>query len=325
MAYIGKEPGRIGSISEDNFTGTGVDKSFALSLNPGVARAIEVSIQGILQIPNSAYAVAGKQLVFSEAPALGSKIYVRYLGIMGTSIFLGNITTTFTVKDGVVASDAASIGQLNSGLALKAPLTGVGTSGTWPISISGNANTSTSVASITSLQVTNALGFTPYNSSSFAVGGTAEVGKYVDFHGAANGFDYDVRLDCQAGTVAGGGNLQVTANALICSGNIGAYSDGRLKDNIRKITTPLDILNQLDGVRFDWNTRSRIVETKWNKEDIGLIAGQVKAVLPEVVFAGGTDEIYNETYDTVDYARLVPVLIEAIKELNNRIHVLEAK
>lgn len=112
---------------------------------------------------------------------------------------------------------------------------------------------------------------------------------------------------------------------MVAAGNVTAYSDPRLKDNIRKIASPFEIISKLDGVRFNWNSKSKLVESKWGKEDIGILADQVKAVLPEIVTPAIKDEENNETYDTVDYSKLVAVLIEAVKELKAEIDVLKSK
>ena len=63
---------------------------------------------------------------------------------------------------------------------------------TYAISISGNAATASALSS--------------------APGSLLEVGRYFDFHSAANGYDYDVRLDARAGASAGAGTLVITAS-----------------------------------------------------------------------------------------------------------------
>jgi hypothetical protein len=80
------------------------------------------------------------------------------------------------------------------------------------------------------------------------------------------------------------------------------YSSRRWKTNIQPISNALDQVKQLQGVRFDWK------ET--GKSDIGLIAEDVGKVVPEVVAyeENGVDA------QSVDYARLVSVLIEGMKE-----------
>jgi len=80
------------------------------------------------------------------------------------------------------------------------------------------------------------------------------------------------------------------------------YSSKRWKTNIKTINNALDLVQQLRGVRFDWMADS--------KRDIGLVAEEVGQVIPEIVVyeSNGVDAL------SVDYSRLVAVLIEAVKE-----------
>ena len=102
------------------------------------------------------------------------------------------------------------------------------------------------------------------------------------------------------------------------SGDIVAYyqSDKRLKDNIRPIQNALDKVNELGGYTFDWNEE---LQKARQGHDIGVIAQEVQSVLPEVVVER------DNGYLGVDYQKLVPVLIEAIKELSAKVKELENK
>ena len=111
----------------------------------------------------------------------------------------------------------------------------------------------------------------------------------------------------------------------VSAGNMSGYSDPRLKENVVTISDPFTIINKIDGVRFNWNSHSKLVEGKWGKADYGVLADQVKSVMPEIVTPSIKDEENQEIYDTVDYTRLVPVLLEAIKELKREIDLLKAK
>ena len=85
-------------------------------------------------------------------------------------------------------------------------------------------------------------------------------------------------------------------------------SDKRLKTNVAGITNALSIVSQLNGVYYDW---------KGNAEagrQVGFIAQDVKAVLPEVV-SGKEGDIEKGEILGVSYGAVVPVLVEAIKEL----------
>lgn len=82
-------------------------------------------------------------------------------------------------------------------------------------------------------------------------------------------------------------------------------SDINKKDNIVKVADALDILYQIDGVRFTWKDNGL--------PSLGVIAQQVEKVLPELV----------ESEKSVNYNGLIAVLIEAVKELKAEIEELK--
>ena len=99
------------------------------------------------------------------------------------------------------------------------------------------------------------------------------------------------------------------------AGNVTAYSDIRLKENIEVIPNALEKVQQIRGVTF---TRNDQKDTE--KRHAGVIAQEVEKVLPEVVE-------YNEEEDvkTVSYGNMVGLLIEAIKELKAEVEDLKAQ
>ncbi len=108
---------------------------------------------------------------------------------------------------------------------------------------------------------------------------------------------------------------------MVAAGNVTAYSDPRLKENFKRVENPFGILNALDGGTFDWKHGYAHTECKAGKHDYGILADQVNSVMPEIV--GKSIEIEGESYLTVDYSKIVPVLIEAIKELKAEIEELK--
>lgn len=104
------------------------------------------------------------------------------------------------------------------------------------------------------------------------------------------------------------GNLKVNGN--ICyTGTIGACSDLRYKTNFSKIENPLNKVLALNGLHYDWKV-DEFKENNFTKDrQIGFIAQEIEKIFPEMVV---TD---TKGYKSVDYARLTPVLVEAIKEL----------
>ena len=107
-------------------------------------------------------------------------------------------------------------------------------------------------------------------------------------------------------------------NELRVGDNITAYysSDISLKDNIRPIESALFKVQQINGVTFDWNEKSTKLQQQ-KGHDVGLIAQEVEKVLPEVV------EIREDGIMAIQYEKVVPLLVESIKELTKRVEELE--
>ena len=112
-----------------------------------------------------------------------------------------------------------------------------------------------------------------------------------------------------------GGTL--CATVAICSdGDIIAFasSDKSLKNNIKLIDNSSEILDKINGYEFDWKD-----EADRNGHDFGVIAQEIQEVMPDAVRKN------SNNYLAVDYQKLIPVLIQEVKSLNNKIKVLEDK
>ena len=100
------------------------------------------------------------------------------------------------------------------------------------------------------------------------------------------------------------------------TGNVTAYSDARLKTNVNTINDALSIVGKLRGVSFDWKESG--------KRSIGVIAQEVEEVLPELVL---TQQVLDPTGEkevkSVDYGKIVGVLINAINELKAEVDKLK--
>ena len=126
----------------------------------------------------------------------------------------------------------------------------------------------------------------------------------------------DVRIDSLGIATAASG----TAGEIRATNDITAFysSDVALKENIEEIPSALDMVDKIRGVFFDW--KDDYIESKGGedgyfvrKHDVGLIAQEVEAVLPEIV---GTRQ---DGIKAIKYDRLVPLLLQAIKELQAKI------
>ena len=113
------------------------------------------------------------------------------------------------------------------------------------------------------------------------------------------------------------GDLHVDGDVIAFSTTV---SDARLKDDVQTIENATEKVNQLRGVSYTWNEGSRK-----GQREIGVIAQEVQEVVPEVVHEKKLPFVGDETYKTVDYEKLVALLIESNKELTARVEQLEAR
>ena len=125
--------------------------------------------------------------------------------------------------------------------------------------------------------------------------------------------DGDVRIGLSGST----GEIRAT-------GNITAYySDERLKDFDGKIDNALDKVMKLNGYYFTENAKAKELGYSNDRRQVGVSAQEVEAVLPEVVTEAPMP-VNDEDYKTVWYDKLVPLLIEAIKEQQTQINELKS-
>ena len=115
-------------------------------------------------------------------------------------------------------------------------------------------------------------------------------------------------------TVRTGVTIDNSHNLNVAGDIIAFYaSDKRLKDNVTPISNPIKKILQIGGYSFDWNEK----QDTYKGHDIGVIAQEVEKVLPEVV------ETRENGYKAVKYQKMVPLLIEAIKDQQKQIDELK--
>ena len=140
----------------------------------------------------------------------------------------------------------------------------------------------------------------------------------IIFSAGGNLLDYSTtKLSGSAATHLTMGQISSSGD-VVADGDVVAYhsSDERLKDNLQIIEGSLDKIGKINGYEFDWNEHS----PGWAQErghDVGVIAQEVQKVVPEIV-----SERKNG-YLGVDYKRIIPLLIESIKELRQEVENLK--
>jgi hypothetical protein len=103
-----------------------------------------------------------------------------------------------------------------------------------------------------------------------------------------------------------------TSDNLTVTGNVTAYSDARVKENVSVIQGALEMVRALTGVTYNR------IDIEGKPRQMGLIAQEVQKVVPEVVLHDQKADRYS-----LSYGNLVALLIEAIKEQDERIRKLE--
>lgn len=155
---------------------------------------------------------------------------------------------------------------------------------------------------------------------------------YKGKHGAVNGdwaTYFTMSPDAGRGWIftsnaAGtGGNVASISNwgNLTCSGEVTAYSasDRRLKTDIVTLRDSLRIIELLNPVSYKWNSIAKELNPmKGDEKDYGLIAQELECVMPELVHS-----IYDGKYKSIDYVKLIPHLVCAIKELKMEVDRLK--
>ena len=110
-------------------------------------------------------------------------------------------------------------------------------------------------------------------------------------------------------------NNDISGSTIRASGDVIAFgsSDRRLKDNIVTIGSPLQKIGRIGGYEFDWNENQHV----YRGHDVGVIAQEIEEVIPEAV------KDRDGGYKGVQYDKIIPLLIEGIKELTKKTKKLE--
>jgi hypothetical protein len=313
---------------------------------------------GVVYASSSSALATGSALTFNGTilsignSGLTGDRYVSMVNSTGNSTFgtyggsgYGSLTSgdayTYTGKNIVLMADdaAASIKFSSGGSAEKMRIDsagnlGIGTNApATKLDIRGTSNTAASTIQIIGNTVSTLLlgqnadggvirGQGANNVLAFWNGGTGDTG-------AGQSGTERARI-----TPNGGFSVGTTADpgagAIYATGNITAYySDARLKTVSGKIENALDKVGKLSGVYYTNNSVAKSFGYDSDEVQVGVLAQDVEAVLPQIVKAAPFDldadgnSKSGENYKTVQYERLVPLLIEAINELRAEVKALK--
>lgn len=150
---------------------------------------------------------------------------------------------------------------------------------------------------------------------------------------AATNLSVGTSSQAQFGSLGVGTTGSATTGEIRATNQITSYySDARLKTNIKPIPNALEKVMQITGVTYTGNKLAESFGFDPNQKQVGVLSHEIEAVLPEAVKSAPFDIMLFEhtemsksgqNFKTVQYEKLVPLLIEAIKELNIEVKKLK--
>jgi len=277
------------------------------------------------------------------------KLEASYTG-NSNLVTLGTVTTgTWSATTIATTRGGTGLTSFTNGGAVYATSTSALTTGTLPVASGGTGLVTTPANG--ALDIGNGTGFTrttltgtanritvTNGSGSITLSAPQDLstGSNLQFNslgiGVANSTSGSGRFNNSL-SVGSAASPTGTDGEIIATNQISSYySDERLKTNIEPISNALEKVLSLRGVTYKSNQLAESFGFMNKEQQVGVIAGDVEKVLPEAVKPAPFDMMLfentiisksGENYKTVQYEKLVPLLIEAIKELNNEIKQLK--
>lgn len=288
----------------------GLLNNYNATISPQIQVANNGQVIFTPNIPNQSYGTPGN-LLNGITRVLSTAYFdkdVLVAGTLTTSILCAystivSETTALSVINSSNATETATIVNTNPNNAQNIlRVSGNSGSGVTPYMIVKDSNT-TSGPGVVAINVEPG----SFDTYSLLLSGSLGVNSI----GVPNGTDKayirssDITLvggSAGTGTVTVSGNLRTSQDIIAFS-----TSDISLKENIKPISNALIKLKKLNGVHFKWKDG-----TVYNGEDYGVIAQEVEHIMPEIVITRANGK------KAVRYEKLIPLIIEAIKEIGDR-------
>jgi hypothetical protein len=291
-----------------------------------------------IEAATSSYETTGRGIVSGSSQILGGSNIVsgaaQIVPLLPTGVISGSSQITTLLPSGVVSgssqitySQISSIpSEIVSGAAQIVPLlpTGVisgssqilGGSGIFSGSSQVNADSITNFDTNVKdkLNVDGVISGSSQVASllpSGVVSGSLQVLGGSTIHSGSSG-------DYQFNSIGVGTAASTVTGEIRATGDITAFysSDIRLKENIQPIENALEKVNKISGNTYDWKEGYDEIHSH-NGNDVGVIAQEIEQILPQIV----TNR--DNGYKAVQYEKIIPLLIEAIKELSAKVNSLE--
>jgi hypothetical protein len=277
---------------------------------PGASQ-LRVYRDGVRQFNSDYTETSNTSVTLNDATASGETLMLEVDGFIINPYYANNIPYTI---NSTISSTANTIQLAIDGLAsivafsANAALTGISTA---PTPAANGSNTQIATTAF----VKNVLN--SGNTFSMNISGSA-----TNISGFTINQNLGTTSNVQFSSI-GVGTTPDSANtgSIRAINNITAYySDDRLKTNLGNIESALDKLMTLDGFYYEANQTAQDLGYKPVRE-VGLSAQQVQKVLPEVIATAPIDDKYL----TIHYERVIPLIVEAMKELKREIDLLKGQ
>jgi hypothetical protein len=285
----------------DNVTLQGLTKTFKLRSSAGVEKFSVETDEG--------------NVVTQGTLESKTTTYTRNLSVTGQN----NTTTHATI--GSVTIKTPSTSTTTGSLVVHG---GVGVE-SGDVYMGQNVSVGAALTVRTTLFVTGNSTFTGLIRANGGIQGTCSLAnKSTNFVGSTNCIPFNTGVDITSTS----SNLQFINGAtpeLRVAGDIiafyGSSSDDKLKENKTILNNALDKVLSLSGFTYTWNEKAISLGFDGSQTCVGVSAQEVQKVLPEAVLER---ELNGENILVVKYEKIVPLLIEAIKELNEKVERLQS-
>ena len=344
MAYIGN-PITTVPYTIDRFSGTASATAFGpLVRPPAGSAAVAVFISGLYKIPGVDYTVTGTTINFTTPPASGTNnIIVHHLGVgsIGVNYFIAptsNSVTTNSLISSVVTTDKIANTSITTDKIANTAITDAKLANT---AVTAGVYGNTSIVPVITVndqgRVTNVVNVVVSTSNTRILG-------LINAGQISNIANTQITGLITASQIANVANLRVYSlgvgtdasqalGEIRSLGNITAFfSDRRLKKNITPILNAIEKIKAISGVYYELNNVSKELGYSDDEIRVGVIAQELEQVLPEVVALAPVDSRLDENgklvsisgnnYKTVQYDKIIPLLIEGIKEQQIQIEKL---
>lgn len=288
-------------VTSFDTTSNGLVSSFDIGFAPINEKSLIVSLDGVLQQPNSAYTVSGNTITFSETPADTVNVVVTSMYTNVQAISLAPAATQQiegAFDQANAAFDTANTAQTTADAAFEAA-NNAGSSLESGGTITGN------------LVVTGTMNAASYIGDGSALTGIESLPASIYSDGSAIANTIFIDSGSNVGISTSTPSYDLEVNGTFGATTITETSSIRYKENIVPIENGLNTIIELQGVLYNRKDTPDIVEP-------GLIAEDVYEIIPEIVSKDKDGNI-----DGIHYSKLTAYLIEAVKSLKAEIDELK--